>query len=143
MSVASIDKGGTVAYHLGLAAGLALSLGLAGCSTQNPSLFFAQAHTLGVDVAGSTTEQSAHLTLGYKDLAVAVVPTTATGRNGEVVPLIGTAGGRDSQNALSVLGQFNASAASATPSVNLGTFFATGLAADKLADGFSDQLSRK
>jgi hypothetical protein len=119
------------------------SVGLAGCyQSNNPPLFFAQAHTLGVGVHTSTTQQSADLTLGYKDFDVAIVPVSATDGSGRVVPLTGTAGGEDSRDALSVLGQFNASAATATPAVNLGTFFATGLAADKLADGFRDHLAK-
>jgi hypothetical protein len=117
--------------------------GLAGCyQTNNPPLFFAQAHTLGVGVHTSTTQQSADLTVGYKDFDVAIVPVSATDSSGQVVPLTGSSGGGNSRNALSVLGQFNANAATATPAVNFGTFFATGLAADKLADGFSDHLAK-
>ena len=47
-----------------------------------------------------------------------------------------------SSNSLSVLGQFEVDAQAAGPKVGLGKFFATGLAADKLADGFSAKLSK-
>src|SRR4051812_18691053 len=74
------------------------SVGLAGCYQSNPPLFFAQAHTLGVGVHTSTTQQSADLTLGYKDFDVAIVPVSATDGSGRVVPLTGTAGGEDSRD---------------------------------------------
>jgi hypothetical protein len=123
--------------------GAGFGAALAACSpTTNTPLFFAQTHTFGVGIHGSPTQQSADLTLGYRDLDVAIVPVSVTDGAGQVVPLISTAGGGNSRNALSVLGQFNANAATNTPTVSLGTFFATGLAADKLADGFSDKLSK-
>jgi hypothetical protein len=44
-------------------------------------------------------------------------------------------------DALSVLGQFSVDTNSKTADVGLGKFFATGLAAQKLADGFSERLA--
>jgi hypothetical protein len=123
--------------------GAGLGATLAACSpTTNPPLFFAQTHTFGVGIHGSPTQQSADLTLGYRDLDIAIVPVSATDGAGQVVPLTSIAGGGNSRNALSVLGQFNANAAATAPTVSLGTFFATGLAADKLADGFGERLSK-
>ena len=123
---------------------IATSVGLvlAGCSpTANPPLLFGQTHTLGVGIHGSTT-QGTDLTLGYKDFNIAIVPVTATDATGEVKPIQSWAARKNSVNALSVLGQFEANAQAGSPSIGLGKFFATGLAADKLADGFKEKLSR-
>jgi hypothetical protein len=51
--------------------------------------------------------------------------------------------GRKSEgsDALSVLGQFSVETNSKTADVGLGKFFATGLAAQKLADGFGERLA--
>ncbi|HEX8666143.1 MAG TPA: hypothetical protein VF744_19175 [Beijerinckiaceae bacterium] len=119
---------------------------LAACSpTTNAPLFFAQTHTFGVGIQGSAGEQGASLVLGYKDLDIAIVPVAVTDAAGQVTQLKGSATDATGTgtNALSVLGQFNAKATTGTaPTVNLGTFFATGLAADKLADGFSAQVAK-
>jgi hypothetical protein len=119
---------------------------LTACSpTTNAPLFFAQTHTFGVGIQGSAGEQGASLVLGYRDLDVAIVPVAVTDAAGQVTQLKGSATDANGTgiNALSVLGQFNAKATSgAAPTVNLGTFFATGLAADKLADGFSAQIAK-
>ena len=123
-------------------AGTGFGAVLAACSpTTNPPLLFGQTHTLGVAIHGSTTTQGADLTLGYRDFDIALVPVTATNAaTGEVVQIRSGAGGGRSVNALSVLGQFDVNARAATPGVGLGKFFATGLAADKLADGFKERL---
>ena len=126
---------------------MAVGLALAGCSpVANPPLLFGQTHTVGIAVHGSTTTQGADLTVGYRDFDIAIVPVTATNAaTGEVVPIRSNVRGVDGgvgTNALSVLGQFDVRAESAAPGVGLGKFFATGLAADKLADGFSEKLSK-
>ena len=51
--------------------------------------------------------------------------------------------GEGGSDALSVLGQFEVRSSTRTADVGLGKFFATGLAAQKLADGFSDQIAGK
>jgi hypothetical protein len=123
--------------------GASLGVTLAACSpTANYPLLFGQTQTFGVGIHGSTT-QGADLTLGYKDFNVAIVPvTTADGSpiRGDVLG----AGNARGQDALSVLGEFNAeTTAGVSPKVGLGKFFATGLAAQKLAEGYRDKLKKE
>ncbi|HTR14982.1 MAG TPA: hypothetical protein VMI72_17465 [Roseiarcus sp.] len=108
---------------------------LAGCNAAgNTPLVFVQAHTLGVSANATTT--TPEITLGYRDLDAAVVPVQSN--NGQPLNSTASAGFSD---ALSVLGQFNASAATGIGiGTNLGTMFATGTAAKVLADGYKARL---
>jgi hypothetical protein len=128
------------------AASLACGLVLSACSYgSNPPLVFGQAHTVGVSIHGSATQQGADLTVGYRDVDIAVVPVTAVDASGQIVPIkasVANGNGGVGTNALSVLGQFEVDAQAAGPKVGLGKFFATGLAADKLADGFKHKLAK-
>ena len=115
---------------------------LAGCSTSTMPLVFGQARSIGLDVSGSVApQQSIGISLGYKDDYIAVVPKNeraeAPDDNGHV-----------HRDALSVLGQFDLKTkifvgeqTGTTASAGLGNFFATGLAAKTLADGFACKLS--
>jgi hypothetical protein len=122
---------------------------LSACSTQGSTmLVFGQTQTLGIAIGGSVTDQGATFTLGYQDKNFAIVPATvrqADGSSIQVLSGVGNAGSRSrqgqGQDALSVLGQFSVNTSSKTADVGLGKFFATGLAAQKLADGFSEQLA--
>lgn len=115
---------------------------LAGCTTgEGMPLIFGRTQTVGVSVAGSVPDQGAHLTLGFSDRNVAIVPTSAP--NGDPVRSVApdpTVANAQFQDALSVLGQFEVNANAANVSTNLGTFFSTGLAARNLAEGFRDKL---
>lgn len=122
-----------------------LFLVFSGCAPNaNTLLLFGQTQTLGVTINGSTTQQGAELTLGYRDLDIAIVPVTVAPQGGgNIIELKADATGTQkdvSHDALSVLGQFNANVTSSSPGVGLGKFFATGLAAKRLADGFAHQL---
>lgn len=115
-----------------------ISLDLAGCNTSgNVPLVFVQSHTLGITANATGSQATPELTLGYRDIDVAVVPVVDG-----AVPLKGSIDkpGEHYDDALSVIGQFNAGASAATPTANLGKFFATGMAAKRLADGFAHQL---
>ncbi|WP_374310505.1 hypothetical protein [Methylocella sp.] len=117
---------------------------LCGCAQSgNTPLLFGQTQTVGITANGSTTQQAAELTLGYRDFNVALVPVAVSTPSGELIPVRGSVGGQQAGDAYSVLGQFSVDARSQAPSAKLGKFFATGLAAQKLADGFSAQLSNK
>jgi hypothetical protein len=126
-----------------LAALVPIGIALAACTTtsNNSLLFFGQAQTLGISV-GSAGPQAPDITLGYRDVDIAVVPVTVTDAAGQVQHIRANVRSETASgvNALSVLGQFEVNAASQTPQVGLGKFFATGLAADKLADGFKAKL---
>lgn len=121
---------------------------LAGCANtadQMP-LVFARTQTFGANLSGSVPDQGAALTLGFGDRNVAIVPTTD--RNGSPIRSkidnVESGKGSKSEEALSVLGQFEAnSKASASLEAGLGTFFATGTAARNLSEGFADKVSGK
>ncbi len=117
------------------------AISAAACSNVNTPLLFGQTQTVGITINGSTTTQGGELTLGYRDYDIAIIPTTVTQGSGAVTQLNATAGDGFS-DALSVIGQFQVSAQGAGPQVTLGKFFATGLAAKTLADGFKAQLSK-
>jgi hypothetical protein len=115
---------------------------LPGCAAYNNSpLIFGQAHIVGISISGSAPEQKGEFVLGYKDADIAIVPVSVRQQNGDSTQLKATAT-KDHQDALSVLGQFSVNATSEvkTTSVGLGKFFATGMAAKKLADGFAAKL---
>jgi hypothetical protein len=112
------------------------ALPLAACTTADPAmpLIFARTQTVGVSVAGSVPDQGAHITIGYADRNLAVVPTTAP--NGERIKSIATEGDQPFEDAYSVLGQFELSTNAQQVSAGLGTFFSTGMASRTLAEGF-------
>lgn len=119
---------------------------VAGCgSVPNPPLIFGQTQTLGVTVAGSPASQGGEFTVGFRDWNFALVPVTVTQGDGTVTSLTASAnpdGNSQFEDAFSTLGQFEADAEGGpgTAKVRLGKFFATGLAAKVLADGFADQM---
>ncbi len=124
---------------------LIASAALSGCANSDGlPLIFVDTNTVGLTIAGAATEYGGELTLGYKSKSFAIVPVTIRNKDGSVTLVTSAAkdaeGGGD--NALSVFGQFNLDAEAAKVGVGLGRFFATGLAADKLADGFKEKLSK-
>lgn len=143
---------------------LPVILSVAGCTPQtNLPLIFGQTETVGITANAGTTQQSGELTFGYRDIDVAIVPTTITDKSGQVQQLKaeimeqGPTGCTHDTDGLSVLGQFDVevdkkadaaqkgdSATTAptgtTPQVTLGKFFATGNAAKRLSDGFAHKL---
>ena len=126
--------------------GLSAAMAAAGCGTvDNPPLIFTETNSIGITVASSPASQGAELTLGYRSLDLAVVPVTVTQADGGVTSLavgVQSADGAGAEDAFSVLGQFEANAEAEAAAVGLGRFFATGLAAQKLADGFGQKLAK-
>jgi hypothetical protein len=124
---------------------LVLLLPLVGCqSTGDLPLLFGQSDTIGISIGASPAEQSGELTLGYKSRNVAVIPLVTMQPDGAKTAVTATVtdeAGNVSQDAMSVLGQFEADARAAPARASLGKFFATGLAARYLAQGFADELA--
>jgi hypothetical protein len=125
---------------IGMAATMAFAaaLPLAGCTTadQPVPLVFGRTQAVGISVAGSVPDQGAHLTIGFSDRNLAIVPTSTV--KGDPIRAQATNGFTD---ALSVLGQFEANAKAQEVSAGLGTFFSTGMASRYLAEGFSCKLA--
>ena len=112
---------------------------ICGCAKYtNLPLMFGQSHTVGITISGSTTDQGGEFTLGYRDKDIAIVPVTIKQNSGDSTLVKSTV--QNSQDAMSVIGQFELSSGTADGNVGLGKFFATGLAAQKLADGFKEKL---
>jgi hypothetical protein len=121
---------------------ISVIVALSGCSTySNSPLIFGQAHIVGISISGSAPEQKGEFVLGYKDADIAIVPVSVRQQNGDSTQLKATAT-KEHQDALSVLGQFSVDASTEvkTTTVGLGKFFATGMAAKKLADGFAAKM---
>lgn len=119
-----------------------LLLTIAGCaSTGQTSLLFGQANTLGISVGASAADQGGDLVLGYKGHNFAIVPVSVGQPDGSTAQ-VGAAVGNGFGDAYSVLGQFEAKSktGATTQSAGLGTFFATGLAAKRLSDGFAQKM---
>ena len=116
---------------------------LSGCAASgiNMPLVFGQSHTVGISISGSTADQGADLTIGYKDKDIAIVPVTISQKDGANTQVKSSAGAGH-EDALSVLGQFELSADAKQVEAGLGKFFATGIAAKTLADGFKAKLSK-
>ncbi len=116
---------------------------LGGCASSGTSmpLVFGQSHTVGLSIGGSAADQGVDLTLGYKDKDIAIVPVTVAQKGGANTQIKSSAGAGH-EDALSVLGQFELNSDAKQADVGLGKFFATGIAAKTLADGFKEKLSK-
>lgn len=119
---------------------------LSGCaSVSTPPLFFGELVTFGLDVGATPGSAGADFTLGYRDRNLAIVPVSAI-NNGKANEIVAWSqeDGSDRRDALSVFGQFKSqaepsggqAAQTGSTKVKLGRFFATGLAATNLANGY-------
>ena len=124
---------------------------LAGCAANqaNTPLFFGEMITFGVGIGSTAADQGADLTIGFKSRDVAIVPiafsngsaNTAVGAEIDNPPAANSPG-RKSKDAYSVLGQFNSETSASSRKVGLGKFFATGMAAQVLSQGFADDMRK-
>ncbi len=122
-------------------------LGLSGCGNLDSAhLVFGQHIAVGIDITATAPEQGGTLTLGYKDKNIAIIPVVIKKADGTLQLLGGTnnlSAGGDINDAYSTIGQFELKAGAAgTPTIGLGKFFATGVAAQYLADGFREKLKK-
>ena len=114
---------------------VAISFLVGACASPQAPLLFGQAHTLGISVGANSANQTPEMTLGFKDVNIAVIPTVNPG-TGALIQGHSSDGFDDSY---STFGQFEANGAAT--GVSLGKFFATGIAARRLADGFACEIS--
>jgi hypothetical protein len=115
---------------------MAVVLAVTACTTRNAPLLFGQAHSVGIAVGSNPANQTPEITVGYRDVDIAVIPTVDD-VSGRLIQGRSTDGYED---AYSTYGQFQAD--TRTSGVTLGKFFATGLAARRLSDGVACQVSR-
>lgn len=145
------------AIHAGVFGLVLVSLG--GCGNVDSShLVFGQKISVGLTIDASAPEQSGELSLGYKDRNIAVIPVAVKAENADKYQTLGAYGpeskseaGTDgsgklaagASDAYSTVGQFElATGGNGTASVGLGKFFATGVAAQILAEGFAAKLGK-
>jgi hypothetical protein len=107
----------------------------------NLPLVFGQAQTVGISISATSDTRGGEFTLGYKDANFAIVPTAYMTSEGRYEKLYGQSGEKFT-DALSTLGQFqlNSQQQAAAAGVGLDKFFATGIAAMKLGEGFRCKL---
>lgn len=120
---------------------------LSACGSTLP-LTFADKTTVGVDVSAS--EQGVDLVVGFKTKSLAIVPIAVrkkdtSGNYSEVEKL--QAEDSTKKDAYSTFGNFTvdtkAQAGTASASIGLGRFFATGVAAQNIANKVGDALVEK
>lgn len=148
---------------------LPFAAAIAGCATdfpRNMPLVFGESITVGVGVGTSTAEGGGDFTLGVKTRDVAVIPVVTYDHAGNPIPLRAendekSKAGQVAQDnngvattttnpkekivlrdAFSVLGVFSTDTSATSKTVGIGKFFATGAAAQRIAEGFSGCLEK-
>jgi len=120
-----------------------VALAVTGCAS-NPDLplIFGASNTIGISIGGSVPEQGGDFTIGYRGQDFALVPVTVVQPDGAEQQIGSEVRGDKFQDSFSVLGQFEAKASQSStgPKTGLGKFFATGVVAKKLSDGFAKRL---
>lgn len=127
---------------------LAIPAALAGCASTNMPLVFGESITVGIGISATTGDQGADFTLGYKSRDVAIIPVSVLKTDGSVEKLQANVSNTDapagsSLDAYSVIGQFEAKTGQQGHQVDLGKFFATGVAAQVLSEGFRMQMENE
>ena len=134
------------------------ALALAGCASTKSQLFFGEAVNFGVTINTGPSADGLDLNLGYKDRSIAIVPASVLSQgNSYTIDAQSQDADGEVKDALSVFGQFKSTgsapanpadtantatgtaATAAKPArreVTLGRFFATGIAATNLAEGY-------
>jgi hypothetical protein len=111
-------------------------LAVTGCASNGTdNLVYAKNMTFGANVS-ATGNAGPDITIGFRSQNLAIVPVNDDGTS--IRGSVGATKPQD-EDALSVLGQFES--ATGGSGVTLGEFFATGVAAQKLADGFACKVS--
>lgn len=122
---------------------LPVSLAVSACGNlESTNLVFGQSESIGLKIAGSGPQQNAELSLGYSGDNIAIVPAATRDAAGNLTIISSSIRGmQNGQDALSTLGNFELETGDNTVvSVGLGKFFATGSAAQVLAQGFANKF---
>lgn len=120
-----------------------LAVSISACGNLDSSnLVFGQSDSVGLKIAGSGPQQNAELSLGYNSDNIAIVPAATRDAAGNLTIISSSIRGvQNGQDALSTLGNFDLDTGDNTiVSVGLGKFFATGSAAQVLAQGFANKF---
>jgi hypothetical protein len=137
-------------------------LGLAACGSVEDQLIYLQTHKVGLSISASAPQQGGSLSLGYEDANLVIMPFVRTNnegesrvatvtRNCEMLARTQHADGTVEEDARcdedipSVFGSFDieSGAEGGLPTASLGKFFATGFAAEKLADAVLEERKKQ
>jgi hypothetical protein len=99
-------------------------------------LLFLRTDVVGIDIGGAVEKQGLQFVLGYGNNNLAMIPVEQKGVDGDPVPVRGAAAGGQ-RDALSVVGQFDATSDTQKLNVGLERYFAVGVAARNLAMGIA------
>lgn len=118
---------------------------LCGCASYKNQLVFGESSDLSIAIHPAP-EGGLNFNVGYKQTDIAVVPVAAIDSTGHLEQRSASETGDDKgrRDAVSVFGQFSASSSRSNAAgdqprrVSFGRFFATGIAAQKLAEGYTD-----
>lgn len=105
-------------------------------------LVFMRNDVYGIDLEGSLAGQGAHFTLGYTSRNTALIPVVLRGADGQPTRLLADGTGTGWRDAFSVVGQFRADSQTTRAGVDLGRYFATGLAAQNLGSSIQAGVAR-
>ncbi|MBI2305843.1 MAG: hypothetical protein HYU78_00940 [Rhodocyclales bacterium] len=147
----------------------AVALTVAGCATdvpRNMPLVFGESISVGISVGTPAADGGGEFTLGFKSRDIAVIPVVVYDNAGNPQRLRAENDQKEaveksetkraegtltttqpkkeitSKDAFSVLGVFSTDTSAQSKTVGIGKFFATGTAAQRLADGFSKCLEK-
>ena len=109
---------------------------LSGCNTTEAPLVFGKVNTFGASLSATAPDQGGNVVVGYRSANIAVVPVYARDSNGAVtMRLYGQHkdNGFSAVDSFSTFAHFEASAGGTARGICLGDTFATGLAANRIA----------
>ena len=128
---------------LALATMCTVAILAAGCATNGEApLLFAASNIYGVSIGGNVADTGGEFVVGHKGADFAVIPVSAI-QPGGGEELVGAADRASLyKDSYSVIGQFGGSATKTKKGANagLGKFFATGTAAQNIAQGFAKKM---
>lgn len=105
-------------------------------------LVYVRSDIVGIDIGGTAAEQGVSFALGYASRNLALVPSIGVGADGKPVALSSEDNQQNEKDTFSVLGQFNTNTVTSGLGFNIGRYFATGIAAQNLAQGLKLSIAR-
>ena len=108
---------------------------LSGCNTTDSRLVFGKVNTFGGSISATAPDQGGNVVIGYRSANIAVVPVATRDANGTVVPVFSAqrSNTQQARDAFSTFAHFEAGAGGTGRGICLGDTFATGLAAQRVA----------
>lgn len=105
-------------------------------------LVFMRNDVYGIDLEGSLAGQGGHFTLGYTSRNTALIPVVLRSAHGGVAKAQAEGIGTGWRDAFSVVGQFRADSPTGHAGLDLGRYFATGMAARNLGSSIQASVAK-